>query len=195
MASVVDICNLALAHLGDEASVASISPPDGSVQAEHCARFYAIARDGALEAHDWAFARARTTPAELTTDRDGWAYKYSMPAACIIVRRAMPEGAADDHDGVDFIVEGSFVYSNEPVHELVFTQRITDTTKFSPLFVICFSWLLASFLAGPVRKESNGESATRCYKMFSVNLSSASGSDSNQQHTKPIHKPAWIANR
>lgn len=51
MASEVDICNLALARLGDNATVASIDPPEGSAQAEHCARFYAIARDSLLEMH------------------------------------------------------------------------------------------------------------------------------------------------
>ena len=33
MASEVDICNLALAHLGDAATVSSINPPEGSIQA------------------------------------------------------------------------------------------------------------------------------------------------------------------
>ena len=45
MASAVDICNLALSHLGDTATVASLDPPEGSAQAEHCARFYPVARD------------------------------------------------------------------------------------------------------------------------------------------------------
>ena len=56
MASVVDICNLALAHIGDDATVSSIDPPEGSAQAEHCKRFYAIARDTMLQMHNWNFA-------------------------------------------------------------------------------------------------------------------------------------------
>ena len=48
MPSEVDICNLALGHLGDSATVATIDPPEGSAQAEHCARFYPIARDARL---------------------------------------------------------------------------------------------------------------------------------------------------
>ena len=48
MSTPVDICNLALARLGDEANVQSISPPDGSTQAALCAQFYPIARDTAL---------------------------------------------------------------------------------------------------------------------------------------------------
>jgi len=44
VASTVDICNLALGYLGDTATVSSLNPPDGSAQAQHCARFYPIAR-------------------------------------------------------------------------------------------------------------------------------------------------------
>ena len=43
MATEVDICNLALAHLGDDATIATIKPPEGSAQAEKAARFYPIA--------------------------------------------------------------------------------------------------------------------------------------------------------
>ena len=59
MSSEVAICNLALAHLGDSATVASIDPPEGSAQSEHCARFYPIARDALLEMHAWKFATRR----------------------------------------------------------------------------------------------------------------------------------------
>ena len=59
MASDVDICNLALSFLGDDANVSSISPPEGSQQSEHCARFYPIARDGLLQMHNWNWASRR----------------------------------------------------------------------------------------------------------------------------------------
>lgn len=52
----VDLCNLALSHLGDTATVTSISPPDGSPQSIHCARFYPIARDALQEMHTWGFS-------------------------------------------------------------------------------------------------------------------------------------------
>ena len=61
MATEVDICNLALAHLGDDATIASIKPPEGSAQAEKAARFYPIARDTLLDMHTWNFAMKRAT--------------------------------------------------------------------------------------------------------------------------------------
>ena len=68
MSSVIDICNLALSHLGDTATVASIDPPEGSAQAEHCSRFYPVARDAMLELFNWKFATRRATLALLTAD-------------------------------------------------------------------------------------------------------------------------------
>lgn len=94
MASEVDICNLALGHLGDSATVSSISPPEGSAQAEHCARFYPIARDLTLEAHEWGFATKRMNMALLgsgvssdlgatgITPPPEWTFVYAMPTDC-----------------------------------------------------------------------------------------------------------------
>ena len=83
MASEVDICNLALARLGDNATVASIDPPEGSAQAEHCARFYAIARDSLLEMHAWKFATRRVQLAKLTVPSWDWSFAYAEPTGAL----------------------------------------------------------------------------------------------------------------
>lgn len=59
MASEVEISNLALSRIGDSATVSSINPPEGSAQAEHCQRFYPIARNSLLEMHAWSFCDRR----------------------------------------------------------------------------------------------------------------------------------------
>ena len=56
MATEVDICNMALSFLGDRATVTSINPPEGSAQAEHCARFYPMALNEMLAQARWSFA-------------------------------------------------------------------------------------------------------------------------------------------
>lgn len=97
MASVVDICNLALAHLGDEATVSSIDPPEGSAQAEHCARFYLMARDTVLEAHDWNFATTRGALALVGSAWPSWAFCYELPTTCVRAIGVLPPGALDDY--------------------------------------------------------------------------------------------------
>ena len=79
MATEVDICNLALAHLGDDATIATIKPPEGSAQAEKAARFYPIARNSLLEMHTWNFASKRESLALTTVTLDQWDYAYQAP--------------------------------------------------------------------------------------------------------------------
>lgn len=100
MSSEVDICNLALAHLGDTATVASIDPPDGSAQAQHCARFYPIARNTILEMATWGFATRRIALAQLTNTWSQWTYAYAMPAGVMNLIAVLSPDATDDYSEV-----------------------------------------------------------------------------------------------
>lgn len=97
MPSIVDICNTSLAHLGDEANIQSIVPPDGSAQSVHCARFYATTRDSLLEMHDWNFASRRAVLAEFETNPvNQWQYAYAAPNLMICARKIIDVNATDD---------------------------------------------------------------------------------------------------
>lgn len=224
MASEVDICNLALAHLGDSATVATIDPPEGSAQAEHCAKFYPIARDALLEMHQWGFATRRATLALLENTATSWAYCYAVPNAAVNVIAVLAPDAGDDYSNSPatswvqtypaypltvfgayttqpFVLESrddgaEVVYTNQADAVMRYTVRITDTTKFSPLFVECLSWLLASHLAGPVLKGDAGTAAaTKAYQVFKSRLQDAVESDANQRNVKPAHNVAWLNGR
>jgi hypothetical protein len=150
VASEVDICNLALSHFGQDASIDAIDPPDGSVEAEHCSIFYPIARDQQLELMPWTFATQRAALTEVTNDRDDWGYRYVLPTGCIKPRIVLPDGyTSTEDDGVPFEREGDSIYANESGATLVYTFRQTDPTKFNPGFVTALSWLLASYVLGP----------------------------------------------
>jgi len=56
MTTIPQICNLALAHLGNQALVTSISPLDGSMEAQYCAVFYPQALNVMMAKHAWSFA-------------------------------------------------------------------------------------------------------------------------------------------
>ena len=51
MTPTVDVCNLALAHIGQAATISAVDPPEGSVYAELCAHMYPLAMGVLLEAH------------------------------------------------------------------------------------------------------------------------------------------------
>jgi hypothetical protein len=127
MASAVSICNLALSHLGDTATVSAIDPPEGSAQAQHCARFYPIARDALLEMAAWNFATKRATLAELTNTSTEWLYAYALPSGCINLLAVHPADATDDYSP-----DGSTDYTPKP-----FTIEINDdqaTASSSPTY-------------------------------------------------------------
>lgn len=188
MASQVDICNLAMAHFGQAANISSIDPVDGSAEAEHCARFYPIVLAEQLEAHDWTFARKRATLAELTNDRDDFAYKYQVPADCQKPLRLLPEGYGDDqNDGADYQREGSFLYTDEANATLVYTKRLTDTTKFSGLFVTAFSLKLAAYVVGPITKDPTGRTQALLADRAERKLNEAKVSDANSERKRATH--------
>lgn len=216
MASDVDICNLALGHLGDNATVASLDPPEGSAQAEHCARFYPIARDSLLELHPWGFATKRAQLAQLGNGWPEWDYSYAHPADALNIIAVLPPDASDDYSmglsNVPIAAGGSYVpqafsceldangadviYTDQEDAVLRYTALVTDPTKFSPLFVMSLSWHLASMLAGPILKGDVGAAESkRCTAMMQAYLSKAAESDAGQRRINPQHNVGWINGR
>ena len=209
MASEVDICNLALAHLGDAATVASLNPPEGSAQAEHCARFYPIARDALLEMHPWGFATKRVTLALLSSGWPEGDYSYAQPSDALNIIAVLPADATDDYSQGSFMAASSYVpqaYSCEVDGSgnnviltdqadavLRYTSLVTDTTKFSPLFIMSLSWHLASLLAGPILKGDVGAAESkRCASMAMSYLSQAAESDAGQRRILAQHNVSWM---
>lgn len=158
MASAVDISNTALSHLGADAVVTSLSPPDGSVEAGHCARFLPIARQAALVTHNWNFARKRVALALLTNDSQEWTYRYQLPSDCLRARKVLSLDDVDmpERNGALFDIEGEAIYTNQEIATLVYTKDVTDTTKYPADFVQGLGMLLAGYLAGPLIKGSEG---------------------------------------
>lgn len=209
MASEVDICNLALAHLGDSATVASINPPERSAQATHCARFYPMARESLLQMHPWGFATVRAGMAALTLESatTGWAYSYALPSGVLNVLGVLGPESTDDYTAVlgyapqpyvrETQADGTeIILTNQADAVLRYTQRVTDPTKFSPLFVDCLTWLLASYLAGPIMKGDTGAAAARAaYTTFKGRFGDAVEADANQRRVSPTHQVAWMAAR
>lgn len=200
MASEIDIVNLALSRLGDDATVASLYPPEGSAQAEHAARFYPVARDTLLEMYHWNFATKRAALAELAVTPPAWSYAYALPADCMVVLNVIPSEARDQ-DAQQYRRESlangqQVIVTDQPVASIRYQARVTDTTKFSPLFVDALAWLLASYLAGPILKGDSGiKMAQQASQMALAMAGRAAASDANQQHVTPEHTPEWLSFR
>jgi len=195
MASDVDIANTALSHIGEDALVVAMSPPDGSVQAQHCARFWPIARAELLEVFEWSFAARRATAlAETTSDSDAWLFRYTLPGDCLKPRKVLAQGQTDERKGADFLVMERNLYTNEENPTLIYTVLVTDPSKFSPTFVACAGYLLASYLAGPILKKPTAGQAYHDMAMQRGKGAAAINANAAQseQHDAPA---AWMAQR
>lgn len=216
--SEVDICNDALAYLGDTATVSSLVPPEGSAQAELCARFYPRARNICLEAHQWNFATRRAALALLTATNDQWLYVYAVPNYLLNVIAIIPPDVTDDYNSVSleedvetamfsmasaqpYAIEttstGAIVICTNQVDAVCrYTQTVTDTTKYPQFFQLAISWLLASMLAGPIIKGDVGAAeAKRCLQLHAAYLSRAMVLDTNQRKANINHTVPWTADR
>lgn len=222
MTSEVDLCNLSLAHLGDSATVTSLTPPEGSAQAEHCSRFYPIARDSLLEQHDWKFNTRDTVGALLSTvPLIGWRYAYSVPTDALrVIAVIAPQNLTNDPafnipgyttssdayttnepKSQPFVVrtlsDGTqVIYTNQPDAIIIYTIRVTDSAQFSPLFVDTLSWYLASYMAGPIIKgEVGAAEAKRCLQVAMTLMGRATVSDARNSQETQNHTVSWIKNR
>lgn len=203
----VDICNLALGYLGDRGTVASINPPEGSIQAGHCQRFYPLARDTLVQERNWSFATRRATPAGLEVNVGEWMYEYALPANTLDIIAVIPSESVIDYSAL--LYQGAvlsevvaklqpqpytqesaddgtpIIYTNQADATILYVIRVTDTNRFTPLFINALARLLASYLAGPIIKGDAGikESANQL-KMFNLMFSHADVKDANQNTTQ-----------
>jgi hypothetical protein len=226
--NAVGICNLALSHLGDTATVASIDPPEQSVQAQLCARFYPQARNTLLEMATWDFSTRRVSLALYATNPSTtWLYAYAAPGDMINALAVIPSDAGDDYSQ-SFYPPAQFPYpqgttmppglsayvpqpysqerSADGSTELILTNvqnavlRYTsfnaDTTRYSFLFTQALSYLLASMLAGPLIKGTEGaQMGQQMIGLFKVWEAQAETSDANQRKIAPVQSVPWIARR
>ena len=222
MASEVDICNLALSHIGDAAQVSNIDPPDQSMQAGLCARFYPIARDALQEIHTWGFCTVRAPLALTSLTSNEWQYVYQGPGGVLNYLTVIDSDAVDDFSQAipiygtlpmastggpglytpqPFVVEsdgngGDLIYTNQENAALHYTQSVSNTNAFSPLFVDTLALWLASYLAGPIIKGAEGrQTAMALRQEAKAALTNAAESDANQRRTQIAMSTSWIANR
>lgn len=171
----VDICNQALSHLGDR-QITGIDAGTTATDAlaELCATFYPRARQEALAAQRWTFAKKFAVLAEDDTITTyGFTYAHTLPTDSLRFLRMVPGSQIFDTDGVTvleisyadrkidkFKIVGTEVWSD---HEFVAMEYIRDFTGsddpdlWSPHFQAAVARLLAAKLAGPLTDNPQEE--------------------------------------
>ena len=157
MTTAVDICNMALSYLGDRATITSIDPPEGSPQADHCARFYPIALGQILRAGSWSFATARKQLPQVTDVPPGFTYAYAYPSDCMELRSVRDKGG---NPILSYSVirsgDATVIGTHVPVGWVEYSTSETKDEVLPSDFADALAHLLASKLAGAMITGSSG---------------------------------------
>lgn len=215
----VDICNRALARLGEIPNLSSINPPEGSVYADQCAAFYPMVLGTLLERHQWTFATKVERLALLAEKHDRWGYAYAKPSDCVrvlSVRSQLGVGVNEDRFqrrytrgriGVDPAIDseyyelcriGNDVAICTDVEEafLVYTTNKVDLGKFSPTFIEALTLFLAVDLAGAIIKGNEGmKVAGNFLQLAEMAFQRAVVLDANQKHINRDFVPETLIAR
>lgn len=153
MASKVEICNRALAHVGHTERIVNIDS-EKSQAANLCRIFYDEMVDVVLRDFPWPFATKTATlqliESNPTTE---WGYSYRYPPDCLFFRRiqsGVRNERADERVPYRIIYSstGRLIYTDEQTAVGEYTMRTEDVIHYPPDFVVALTWRLA-FEIGP----------------------------------------------
>lgn len=170
MSTQVQICNMALNYLGHEAQIVSVSPPDGSREAELFSRLWTPSIEEIIAQHDWSFCTKVVSLAQLTVPPDHlyWKYAFDLPSDYVRAIGLYPDETHNDqaqygaryfYDSLPFEVaidpatNKQCLFANEPVVWLKYVFVNNETTTWPQIFSDAVSWLLAAKIAVPLLKD------------------------------------------
>lgn len=204
MASAVDICNVALSHLGDAGNVASIDPPEASTQARLCARFYPIARDEVLESHTWRFntrRKALTSVALPTAVGGEWSYAYALPTACLRPFAVYVPGVTAPGRTEDFTIEtaddgSEILFTGVDEAYLRYVVSVTDVSRFPPSVRALIAARLAVYLANPITRNADTVKAMEAlYQRAKAQAEALDGDTQSTEEWRSEFESPWVAAR
>lgn len=200
MTSVVSICNLALSNIGKD-NIQSLS--DAGAEARACNQFYDHTRNTLLQSYPWRFAGLTKSLGQITNTRVGrWGYAYARPSDCLKVRAV--RGSFEDADAAAWLdeteepsapyeLEGDVIFSDLSPAFLRYTSRLTDPTKFSPMFVDALSWHLSARLAMPMTRDLKQRNAA--VEMARLVSAQAEMADANEVRSNSDHTSEMVTGR
>jgi hypothetical protein len=190
--SSVDICNIALAHLGDqEITRLDEEAAEENPLVRYCRQYYETARQTALETFEWSFAmKSQELSRRTNVATPGFLYAQVLPEDCLKLL-TLHEGTLDNTTGIYsfhsekmdyFRIVGLDVWTNIQTVSAFYTADVTDPTMWSGHFRFAVARLLASLLAGPLT-DNPGE-ATRQKEIYeTVDLPNAQYYDAVQDRS------------
>jgi hypothetical protein len=179
------ICNLALGRIGEKHIMSIL---DENQNARWCKRFYYHSRDELLRQHKWNFATGYADLSRLaTTGTTAWTYTYGLPVDFIRAQEVNGWSETERFDHWELGTDG--IYTDEESVELRYTKRITDASKFDPLFVSALSLKVAAKIVKPIT-NSQSELQAILQEFNALDFGTATRVDASEKRKRK--KPIWV---
>lgn len=181
MASEVQICNLALNKFGN-LSITALT--DETKEARACRVFYPIMRDLLLTLTPWNFAMTRADISAQLSDTPpfGFTHAYSLPPDCLRVWEVV------DTDAEWEVESGELLITQDENIYIRYIKQVTETGRFSPLFVECLGLRLGAELSTKLADDKSMR-ADLLNELYTVALPQAQSINSKEGNKKR-HKDA-----
>lgn len=179
MASVVEICNMALSQLGN-ATIQSLD--EASNEAKYCKLHYAQARQAALSAHAWNFAVKRAYLAQVSGfEDDYYEYAYTKPSKCLRVLKILPETLDNPNE---FVVHEKNILCNVEDAQAEYISDIEDVNSFDALFIDALVYKLAERIAIPLTGQVDAKTSFQQLYMQALGIARSHDSTERRESKK-----------
>ena len=213
MPSNIDIFNLALLKLAQDATIGSFT--ERSKESRIAARLWEPMRDLVLAERQWPWAM-RAMPLAVASEpaMPGWQLRYSRPADCITVvavtdeagvraARRMSRWCEDDFRlryAVEYEVaggeQGTSILADIEQAYLIYVARVEDTERYPPSFVDALACKLAEEAAPAIIGDRGFSSKPNLKQLYQMALSQAAAHAYNEGvHDDDPYMPAAQAAR
>lgn len=211
MASEVQICNLALSHIGAY-TIESLENPRTTIT-RACALHYEPTRDAVLSDHAWGFANKHKILALVSgVEISGWVYVYAYPTDCQVARKIYDDTAAVTGTSLDIatgqytptgkiefqieVADGldkKYIVTNKEDAELIYTARVVTPNLFDSPFIKALSYALAIELTQPLKadKALKGQLEDEYVRL----INRAKAISANEEYKKPDDTNDYVNSR
>ena len=161
----IQICNLALARLGDSRITALT---DATAQAQYCSLFYTQTLEELQTEFDWQFCRKLASlTAHATPPAFGYALRFAVPSDFLRLIRL--NGIDEDENFSKWEIVDGFIHTDLAAPaQIEYIAHVTDSTKFPAVFVEILTAKLAANLALPL--TGSKDLFVQMSEIFSTNI-------------------------
>jgi len=194
--SKIEVWNLAFLRIGHDANIQSEA--EDSEERKVISKLWPTARDTALQAHTWGWAKTSATLALTGTAIAGWQYSYRYPVDCVFARyintgdrhkAAVPFPFEVAYDGAS----GRLIWTDAKDAVLVYTASIDVVSVYPPMFVEALSYLLGAQLAMTITKSAKVRQET--FNAYSLVVAQARANEKSEEQTDPLKESPAISFR